>query len=105
DGWTRPSRASDGGGPSGRTGRVRRRRDQKRSSGSVPAGRLIDLYSRYSSRPSGPSSRPRPESLDPPKGEPQSMPNPLTVYVPVRTPRATSSPAATSAVHTEPDSP
>lgn len=49
------------------------------SFGSVPAGRLMVFEARNSSRPSGPSSRPTPDCLNPPKGAPQAIPNPLTV--------------------------
>ena len=40
---------------------TRRRRAQ--TEGLKPAGRLMDFFSRNSSRPSGPNSRPMPDSL------------------------------------------
>jgi len=43
------------------------------SEGVKPAGRLIDFFSRNSSSPSGPNSRPMPDSLKPPKGVEKSM--------------------------------
>ncbi len=41
--------------------------------GVYPAGRAIDFISRKLSRPSGPNSRPTPDSLKPPKGVEKSI--------------------------------
>ena len=67
---------------------------------------MIDWYSVYAARPSGPSSRPMPDFLKPPKGERMStiMPE-LTATQPVRTRAATRAPRSMSGVQTEPHRP
>ncbi len=66
-----------------------------------PAGRMIDWYSRYSSMPSGPSSRPNPDFLKPPKGERKSSIRlELMETQPVRTLLASCSARPMSAVQT-----
>ena len=64
-----PPRRAGAGGP---------RRASKRVVTSEPAGRWIVFASRYARRPSGPSSRPTPDCLKPPKGAENSMPKPFT---------------------------
>ncbi len=50
-----------------------RRAGGAQTAGVYPAGRLMVFFSRNSSSPSSPNSRPTPEALYPPKGEEKSM--------------------------------
>src|SRR5680860_50813 len=109
--WARSGPPSGDGGPDSRHSQCVPGPSPRRTPAVTDSGRLrlgsteMVFVCRNSLYAVGPCSRPIPDFLKPPKGEPRSAANVLTENVPARTRRATSNPCASSAVNTAPERP